>query len=75
MAKPFSVETEESRFRLPPLTRQQIKALISDLDMDARDVVIRAVDELWQREIGTPERDVLAELDELKAAVAALRAA
>jgi len=75
MAKPFSVETEVARFRLPPLTRQQIKALIFDLDMDARDVVIRAVAELWQREIGEPERDVFAELDELRAAVAALSAA
>ena len=73
VAKPFSVETEESRFRLPLLTRQQIKALSLDLDLDARTVIIVAVAALWQRERGEPERDILAELDELKAALAALR--
>lgn len=66
MAKPFSVETEESRFRLPLRTREQIAALMSDLDQDARSVVIIAIDELWRREIGD-ERDVFAELDEIKA--------
>lgn len=66
MAKPFSVETEESRFRLPILTRQQIVALILDLDMDARSVVIRAVADLHQRELGAPDRDVFAEIDEIK---------
>lgn len=68
MAKPFSVETEESRFRLPLHTRQQIKALMSDLDLDARSVVINAIAELYQREINNEnERDVLAELDAIKA--------
>lgn len=68
MAKPFSVETEESRFRLPLLTRQQIKALMTDLDADARSVVISAIAELYGREIES-ERDIYAELDELKAAL------
>lgn len=72
MAKPFSVETEESRFRLPLLTRQQIKALMNDLDQDARSVIIVAVQQLWQRDSGEPDRDIYAELDELKAAIAAL---
>lgn len=72
MAKPFSVETEDTRFRLPLHTRQQIKALMSDLDLDARSVVINAIAELYQREIEN-ERDVFAELDELKAAIAALK--
>ena len=72
MAKPFSVETEESRFRLPLETRQQIKALMSDLDQDARSVIIIAIAELHGREIKN-ERDVFAELDELKAALAALQ--
>ncbi len=52
MAKEFSVDTEQSRFNLPRKTREQIKALILDLDMNATDVVIRAVAELYQREIG-----------------------
>jgi hypothetical protein len=67
MAKPFSVETEESRFRLPLQTRRQIKALATDLDQDARSVVIIAIAELWQREIGEPDRDLAAEIDAIKA--------
>lgn len=67
MARHFSVEAASSRFNLPKLTREQIQALILDLDLDARDVVILAVAQLWQREIGEPERDVLAELDAIKA--------
>ena len=66
MAKPFSVGTEESRFRLPPLTRQQIKALMANLDQDARSVIIIAIAELHGREIDN-ERDVFAELDQIKA--------
>lgn len=66
MARQFSVDAARSSFELPPLTRQQIAALILDLDMDAREVVIRAVAELWQREIGEPDRDLAAEIDEIK---------
>lgn len=40
--------------------------------MDARNVVIRAIAELWQREIGTPDRDLAAELDDLRARLDAL---
>jgi hypothetical protein len=43
MPKPFNVEAERNHFALPLLTRQQIKALIFDLDMDAREVVIRSI--------------------------------
>lgn len=66
MAKPFNVETEESRFRLPLETRQEIKALMSDLDQDARSIIIIAVHQLAARELYN-ERDVFAELDEIKA--------
>lgn len=72
MPKAFNVESERNHFALPLLTRQQIKALILDLDMDARNVVIRAIAELWQREIGTPDRDLAAELDDLRARLDAL---
>lgn len=65
MAKPFSVETEESRFRLPLETRQQIKALMADLDQDARSIIIIAIAELYGREVEN-ERDVFAELDTIK---------
>lgn len=41
-----------------------------DLDESARDVVIQAVALLWQREIGGPDRDLAAEIDEIKAKVA-----
>ena len=57
---------------LPELTGQQIKALILDLDMDATGVVELAIAQLWQREIGEPDRDVLAELDELRTRIEAL---
>ena len=67
MAKPFSVETEESRFRLPLQTREQIKELMGDLDQrDARSVIIIAVAELHRRDVKS-ERDVFAELDAIKA--------
>lgn len=74
MPRRFSLETERSTFRLAPKTREQIRALMLDLDMDAVDVMERAVWELWQRELGEAPRDVLAELDEIKAAVARLEA-
>ena len=67
MAKPFNVEAASSRFNLPKHTREQIRGLILDLDLDAREVVIRAVAELWQREIGEPDRDLAAEIDDLRA--------
>lgn len=64
--KPFDVATKEQRFVLPDLTKQQIKALIADLNQDARSVIIIAVAELYGREIEN-ERDVFAELDEIRA--------
>ena len=72
MPKPFNVESERNHFALPLLTRQQIKALILDLDMDAKSVIIMAVAQLWQREIGTPDRDLAGELDDLRARLDAL---
>lgn len=66
MAKPFNVETEESRFRLPLLTRQQIKTLMTNLGQDARSIIIIAVTELYGREVES-ERDIFAELDAIKA--------
>lgn len=74
MARAFSVEAESSRFRLPRRTREEILGLILDLDMDATDIIVRAVHELWQREIGEPERDLVTELDELRQRVARLEA-
>ncbi len=74
MARQFNVDAARSSFELPPLTRQQIQGLILDLDLDAREVVILAVAQLWQREIGEPERDVYAELDALKARLDAIKA-
>lgn len=72
MARAFSVETEEQRFRLPRATREQIAALMDDLDTSARDVVIQAVAQLHQRELGQPDRDLAADVDNLFAAVAAI---
>ena len=67
MARAFSIDARVSSFELPAPTKAQIKALILDLDLDAREVIIRAVAELHQREMGQPERDVFAELDAIKA--------
>ena|SRR6266496_2970693 len=67
MAREFNVDAARSSFELPPLTRQQIKALMSDLDADARSIIIMSIAELWQREIGEPDRDLAAEIDEIKA--------
>ena len=57
------------RADLPPETQAQLRALMLDLDMDARDVLMMAVAQLYQRELGTPERDVFAELDAIKARI------
>ena len=75
MARAFSIETAQSRFNFSRLTRERIKGLILDLDMDATGVVELAIAQLWQREIGEPDRDVLAELDDLKASIEQLKAA
>ena len=72
MARAFNVDASRSSFELPALTRQQIQALMTDLDESARDVVIQAVALLWRREIGEPDRDLSAEIDEMKARVALL---
>lgn len=72
MARAFDVNAARSTFKLPPRTRQEIQALMLDLDATAVDVIVMAVAEKYQRELGQPERDVFAELDELKQQVAAL---
>lgn len=71
MPNHFNVEAARSTFQLPPRTREQIVGLILDLDLDAREVVIRAVAELWQREIGEGDRDLAGEIDEIKRRLAA----
>lgn len=68
----FSIEAASSRFNLPRHTREQIRGLMMDLDLDATQVIIRAIAELWQREIGEPDRDLAAEVDELRARLDAL---
>lgn len=72
MPRSFNVDAARSSFELPPLTRQQIQGLILDLDLDAREVVIVAVAQLWQREIGEPDRDLATEIDELRKRLDAL---
>ena len=72
MPAAFSTESKRTTLALAQRTKEQIKALILDLDMDATQVVELAIAQLWQREIGEPDRDFGAELDELKALVAAI---
>jgi hypothetical protein len=69
MAREFSIEAERSTFRLSRLTRERIAELMRDWDQDATSVITIAIEQLWQREIGEAPRDVLGELDELKARV------
>ena len=57
------------RADVPPETQTQLRALSLDLDMGTRDVLIMSVAQLYQRELGTPERDVFAELDAIKARI------
>lgn len=66
MPSEFSTDATRTTFQLPALTRRQIKLLCLDLDTSAREVIIRAVAGLWQREIGEPERDLATELDEIR---------
>lgn len=66
MARAFNADAPRNSFELSPLTRQQIKGLMSDLDTDARSVIIMAVAQLWHREIGEPPRDLAAEIDQIK---------
>lgn len=65
MARAFNVEATRNTFELPDLTRHQIKALMSNLDQDARSIIIIAINELWQHECGTPERDLVADVDRI----------
>lgn len=67
MPAKWSVETERTSVDLPLVSRQQIAELMSDNDETLRDCLIICIAERWQREIGTPDRDVFAELDEIKA--------
>ena len=69
MAKVFSIDAERTSFRFARLTRVQIHELIQHLDRDATAVIERSIAELWQRELGQPDRDLAAEVDELKAKV------
>lgn len=73
MPRAFDPEREGATLRLPLATRRQIAALMMDLDQDATSVVVIAVRALYDREIGpAADRDVLAELDELRARLDAL---
>jgi hypothetical protein len=75
MPAQFSVDAVRSTFELRTETKEQIKALMFDLDMDAKSVIEMAVAQLHARELGEEARDWLEELDELKQRVAALEAA
>ena len=72
MPAAFSTESKRTTLALSQQTKERVKALILDLDMDATQVIELAVAQLWQRKIGEPDRDFGAELDELKALVAAI---
>ena len=63
-------------FRLPQKTLDQIAALRMDLDLNATEVVVRAIQRLYDWEISPPsERDLYAELDEMNKRLSALEGA
>lgn len=66
MPRRFNPNSERNALKLPDSTKDEVSALILDLDLDFRSVVIRAIHELWQRESGGMDRDVLQEIDELR---------
>lgn len=66
MPAQFNVGAARSTFMLAPHVREKIVALMLDLDETATGVIERAILQLWQREMGEPGRDALAEIDEIK---------
>lgn len=73
MARAFNVESERSSLSLQPITRQRIVDLARHFDeASASAVVDMAIAQLWQREMGAPERDLAAEVDDLRQRIAAL---
>jgi hypothetical protein len=42
---------------------EKAQALALDLDMERRPLLAFAIAQLWQREIGEPDRDIFGELD------------
>lgn len=75
MARAFNVNALRNSFELPALTRQEIQALMLDLDCHAIDVVILAIAQLWQREVGAADRNLAGEVDALAERLAHLEAA
>lgn len=67
MPATFNVKASRTTLDLPEATRVQLAELMSDNDESLKDCIIICVSERWQRECGTPERDIYAELDEIKA--------
>lgn len=68
----FSTTARVSSFVLPTETKAYIHALMVDLDQDATEIIAMAIGQLYAREIGDSPRDIFAELDALKARLAAL---
>ena len=59
MAKPFSVETEEQRFRLPTRTREQIKALTVARASSARQLIIDLVAAEYRSEFPKSDKPII----------------
>lgn len=67
MPAEFNVHARRTTLDLPEATRRQLLELMNDNEESLKDCIIICVAERWQRECGTPERDVFAELDAIKA--------
>lgn len=59
-------------YRFDADTIAKIRDLSLDLDVTQTEAVEMAIRQLWQREVGAPDRDLAAEIDALAARVAAL---
>lgn len=59
-------------YRFDADTIAKIRGLSLDLDVTQTEAVEMAIHQLWQREVGAPDRDLAVEIDALAARVAAL---
>jgi hypothetical protein len=67
MPAKFNLNASRTSLDLPEATRAQLAELMSDNDETLKDCVIICIAERWQREYGTPERDLVADVDRILA--------
>ena len=63
MPATFNVNARRTTLDLSPETRRQLAELMADNEESLKDCITICVAERHQREFGTPERDVFAEIN------------